>query len=279
MKVKSLLVLIIVVCCLTNAFAQEQKIAKEQANRIIEAYKRNARTFMNLEVCGDPYDGPVYILKQTENYSLDRLITISPQQEADLGLKMFHETQEANVVNNPKDVAMLRDMVAKLATVSSNPGRTYHVYIIKSDQINAFSTIGGYIYVTSALLNFVDTKDELAFVLGHEMSHILNGHVVRKIKKIAFLSNLGQKLSYQQFSTIALDLSMQLSAPFDQIDEYDADKSSLQLVNKAGYDETAFNAFFMKLERYDRKDLLSRFMSTHPSSANRRKCLNKLIAK
>lgn len=257
--------------------ARAQEISKEQANKIIAAYKRNIGTFMNLEICGSAFDGPVFMLKHAENYSLDRLVQTTPEQEAQLGLETFENSVKSTVVDDSR-LSKVQNILTKLVAASSKPNAEYHLYIIKSEQINAFSTIGGYIYITTALLDFVSSKDELAFVLGHEMSHILLNHVVRKIKKIALINSIGQRFNFQQFSAVALNLNMNLSAPFDQIDEYDADRSSIEIVKSAGYDQMAFDSFFSKLEKYDRKDLLSRFTSTHPSSAHRRKCLNKLIS-
>ena len=279
MKVQHYFLFLLAIFNLKNAFSQNKEFSKDEAVRIMNVYKRNARVFMNLETCGDSYDGPVYLYKKAENHSLDRIITITPNQEAELGETIFHEKYESNVVRNNIDLPRVRKIIVKLASYSSRPGYVYHAYIIKTNEVNAFSTIGGYIYVTTGLLNFVKTEDELAFVLGHEMSHILNKHVIRKIKKIALITYIGQRMNFQKFSSVALNLNMTLSAPFDQIDEYDADRSSIALVKKAGYDETAFNGFFSELESYDKKGLLAKFTSTHPSSANRRRCLNNLIGK
>ena len=54
---------------------------------------------------------------------------------------------------------------------------TWHFYIIKDKDVNAFSLPGGYVYVNSGLLNFVRTDDELAGVLAHEITHAAHHHV------------------------------------------------------------------------------------------------------
>jgi predicted Zn-dependent protease len=278
LNIPQLFVMLVGILCAGSASAQT-KVSREEAKRVLSAYKERSHVFMNLETCGSAFDGPAYVMKQTENYSLDHMFNITQAQQQELGARIFEADQAGIVMQNDRRLPMLRELVARLVSYSANPKLNYHVYILRSEQINAYSTIGGYIYVTDALLNFVNSKDELAFVLGHELTHILENHVVRKEKKIALLTYVGQKMNMKEFSSVALNLDMTLSAPFDQIDEYEADRGGLELVKKAGYDENAFNAFFLKLEKYDRQDLLSRFTSTHPSSAHRRRCLNKLIGK
>lgn len=278
MKIKHILVLMIAVATLTAASAQAQT-QKEKIDKIMARYKESSKVFMNFETCGSLFDGPAYLAKRAENRTLDRIVTITPEQEADLGAQMFHNSQEQNVVNSPKGMEMLNRIISRLSAQSTNPDMVYHPYILNSDQINAYSTIGGYIYVTTALFKFVGSEDELAFVVGHEMGHILNKHCVRKTKKIALIANLGEKYNYQQYANVALNAALSISAPFDQMDEYEADQAGFDMVKGSGYDKMGFDTFFASLEKYDSKDRFARFKSTHPSSARRRKCLNNQIQK
>ncbi|HEY9000832.1 MAG TPA: M48 family metallopeptidase [Mucilaginibacter sp.] len=273
MKTKSFFILTVALLSFSKAFSQVSE------SKILMAYKNGIKRFMTFETCGSPVDGPVYVYKETENHFLDHVMPITPQQQDDLGQREFQAQMEAHVANRPRDLQKIKEIVTKLVAQSRFPDRQYHVYLIQSNEINAFSTIGGYIYVTTALFDYVDSDDEMAFVLGHELTHIINQHVVRKIKKMAMLAYAGQKLNMQQFQQIALNLNLTLSAPFDQIDEYDADRGAVTLTKKAGYDETAFNGLFQKFERLEKKQLLARFTSTHPTSAHRRACLNKMIGK
>jgi predicted Zn-dependent protease len=277
MKTKHILLLMIAVFCIKSSYSQD-RISKDEMQRALIAYRRAEKTFTNLDICGSRLEGPIFLVKRTENYSLDRVMPITQQQQADIGYKIFQQSEAASVVNDPKATKMLRDMVARLRAVSSQPNADYHAYLVQSDEVNAFSTIGGYIYVTTGLLNFVETKDELAFVLGHEMSHIMLKHVVRKEKKIALIMYAENKLNFQRFSQVAENMNTTLSAPFDQIDEYEADHSGLRLVQKAGYDPTAFNLLFTKFAKYEKTDRISRYTSNHPPSESRRRCLNDVLA-
>ncbi|HTD42444.1 MAG TPA: M48 family metallopeptidase [Mucilaginibacter sp.] len=273
MKTKLFFILMVALFTIQKAFSQGNDA------KILAAYKKGIRRFMTFETCGSPVDGPAYVYKETENHFLDRILPMTPQREADMGQQGFQQSMESRVANKPRDLQKIREIVGKLVAQSRFPDRQYHVYLIQSNEINAFSTIGGYIYVTTALFDFMESDDELAFVLGHELTHIINNHVVRKEKKIALIANTSQKLNMERFEKIAININLSMSAPFDQMDEYEADRGSIGLVKKAGYDETAFNAFFLDFEKFEKKELFARFTSDHPLSEHRRACLNKIIGK
>ena len=54
----------------------------------------------------------------------------------------------------------------------------YYVKIIKDSQINSFATMGGFVYINEGLIDFVQSDDELASVIGHETGHIERRHVI-----------------------------------------------------------------------------------------------------
>lgn len=272
MKRKRLLILTMALLGFSKAFSQVNEA------KILSNYKNGIKRFMTFETCGSPVDGPIYVYKETQNRLLDHSMTVTRQEQDDIGQKEFQNYYSAHVVNRPRDLQRVKQIIGKLVAQSRFPDRQYHVYILQADEINAFSTLGDYIYVTTPLMNFVDSDDELAFILGHELTHIINQHLVRKLKKMALENSVGEKLNMQQFMAIATNIKL-MYAPFDQIDEYDADRGSLTLVKKAGYDESAFNQFFEKYGKMEQKKLFGRFTSTHPTSAHRRACLNKMIGK
>ena len=79
------------------------------------------------------------------------------------------------------------------------------------------------------------------------------------------------------FTDIANKINRTLSPPFDQIDEYEADKVGFELAKAAGYDVNRFADFFKKLERYQKQDLLTKLTSTHPFAEHRKKCIQSYI--
>ena len=64
-----------------------------------------------------------------------------------------------------------------------NPYKGYSVGVLDSKQINAFATPGGHILITRGMLKSVNSEDELAAVISHELSHIQLEHSIKAIKK------------------------------------------------------------------------------------------------
>ena len=65
---------------------------------------------------------------------------------------------------------------------SSRPELQYYFAAIESDQINAYAAPGGYIFVTTAALNLMQSEAELAGVLAHEIAHVTQRHIVKTLK-------------------------------------------------------------------------------------------------
>src|SRR5690606_7580214 len=125
----------------------------------------------------------------------------------------------------------------------------YRINILDSEEINAFATLGGYIYLTTGIIDFVESEDELAFIIGHEISHIDKYHTQRKYKKLFVAQSFGKALSMEALASMALNVNNVLFAAFDQPDEYEADKGGVNLMQKAGYDPEKSMDFFTKMEK------------------------------
>lgn len=75
----------------------------------------------------------------------------------------------------------LDQMTAALLTAAGQPGRRINVFIIASGEINAFALPNGDIFICSGLLNCLDTQEQLAAVLAHEIDHVLQRDGIRKL--------------------------------------------------------------------------------------------------
>ncbi|MCC6817764.1 MAG: M48 family metallopeptidase [Bacteroidia bacterium] len=113
-------------------------------------------------------------------------------------------------------------------------------YLLRSRFYNAFATDEGYIFATTALLANVQTEDEMAFVLCHELSHFLLGHNLKNQERTKQkLSDLRKKLKKTKKSDArlkSLDNFLKDFYSFSQANELQADSLGLELFIKAGYD-------------------------------------------
>jgi predicted Zn-dependent protease len=162
---------------------------------------------------------------------------------------------------------------ANLAKYRARPDITYTVKIIDTNDINAFSLAGGFIYVNFGLLNFVNSDDELAGVLGHETGHVERRHVITGNAKAQVLNILLGVLSFTspfvyRFGNLIGGLSM---AKMSRIDELQADQYGLQLMSRAGYDPDAMLSFMTHMEKQfgDSGNGLEKYFQDHPDPVNR----------
>ena len=206
-----------------------------------------------------------------ENYLLSE-IHISPQEEVQIGDSLHLEMEQTNVIlkNHPKQ-AYLNAIVRKLAAHTKRRQIPYKIHIIDNDKnLNALSIAGGHLYITTKMLDWMGSEDELAFVLAHEVAHVDEGHAVSKIKKIR-AANL---YVGPEYGTLAANIEMVATSPFGQIDEYQADRAGAILAAKAGYNPRMGLRFFVKLSKEESYDFVEKIMRTHPYSVERHNCLD-----
>jgi predicted Zn-dependent protease len=149
----------------------------------------------------------------------------------------------------------------------------YSVKILKDDSINSFATMGGFVYVNEGLVDFVQSDDELASVLGHETGHIERRHVITTQSKAQILdilfgiASMFSPLIYN-FGSLA---EAGLMAKISRDDELQADRYGLQLMSRAGYDPESMVTMMAHLAvlQDERSDLLTKYLQDHPDPKNR----------
>ena len=89
------------------------------------------------------------------------------------------------------DPEVLNRIEKVAAPIIANTGRKnfeYKFRLLDTDEVNAFAAPNGYIYVTKGLLKIIESDDELAFVLAHEIGHLEKKHAVIRYKRALGLS-------------------------------------------------------------------------------------------
>ncbi len=107
----------------------------------------------------------------------------STPREIDLGEEAAQDVAKSvTVVDDPERVAKLQAMLDEIAKVTPRPEIKYTPHIVASPVVNAFVLPGGWVYVTTGLLDAVESDDELAGVLGHEIAHNVNQHAIERMR-------------------------------------------------------------------------------------------------
>ena len=137
--------------------------------------------------------------------------------------------------------------------------------VMETDEINAFANADKEIYVYTGLLKFVDSDDELAAVIGHEIGHIVNNHVAKQnvintmTSTAIYNANIDPRL--KAGANIANKMSM---LKMSRTDEFEADITGTDLITKAGYNPLAMVSLLNKISG-NYVDVIS----THPSGDKR----------
>lgn len=119
-------------------------------------------------------------------------------------------------------------------------------YLSDANYFNAFSLPGGHVFISKGLLLQMDTEDELANVLGHEVEHIDHYHCAEKIQ-------LETRLRHLPLSEL-LQLPVELfQAGYGKEQELEADRDGTHLAVMAGYSPQGAVRMFETFERLDRQ--------------------------
>ncbi|MFO7605659.1 MAG: M48 family metallopeptidase [Desulfurivibrionaceae bacterium] len=155
----------------------------------------------------------------------------------------------------------------------------YKVYI--SDTVNAFAMADGTIRIYSQLMDMLD-DDELRFVIGHEVGHVVKQHIKKKIrlayaakairKGVASQGNEAGAIAASRIGGFAESL---LGAQFSQLEEKEADDYGLTFLESRGHDATAAIRALNKLAALGSDHT---FLSSHPDPAARAVRLQKQLA-
>jgi beta-barrel assembly-enhancing protease len=199
----------------------------------------------------------------------------SVADEMKIGKEAYNQAlQKYKFVNDLKIRAKIEGIFKKLLNIlgKQSKGFIYKIYVIKSTEINAF-TVGGRVFVTTGIIDFAKTEDELACILGHEIYHNELGHINWALRKEAFYKHIfGNELG--QFAALANNI---LTTSFNQKDETNCDFHGLDLAIDAGYDGCAIIQFWNRMSQKESEIEVGKFFRSHPYSKQRTYCIGNHI--
>ncbi len=205
-----------------------------------------------------------------------QLSNISPNQEVDLGKQINHElvSSQVRLYRNPEVNRYVQQVGRRLAANSDRPNLPYTFQIVQDESINAFATLGGYVYVHTGLLKTADNEAELAGVLAHEIGHIGGKHVVKQMQQKALESGLLTAAGLDQSTAVQMGVQLARDLPRSRQNEFEADQRGLRTLTRTGYAQSAMVSFMKKLLG---KSSSPTFLSTHPGTSDRIDALRSAI--
>jgi len=201
---------------------------------------------------------------------------LTVEEEKKYGKEIFHQIANSVPINNDPYISLyLQDIKKRIEEVASLPF-PITLTVIQSQTVNAFATVGGYIYMTTGLIAFSETEEELAGVLAHELAHITRRHIAKRVEKekyinIGILATMlagimvgGDTQAKQAIIAGGQTAAYALSLKYSRDDEEDADKTGAIFADKAGYNATGVAVFLKRLRISSGEPTIPQYLLTHP---------------
>jgi beta-barrel assembly-enhancing protease len=191
---------------------------------------------------------------------------LSKTDEYQIGLMAMHQLRgQGLILEDPELSDYIQNLGSRLASQARDDDQNFQYFILRSDEINAFATYGGFICINSGLILLTATESDLAAVMGHETAHVRQRHIARSILAQSRMS-LGTTAAMlaavligaasgaggqAMEGAIAMSqaVSLQQSMNFSRAEEAEADRIGIGLVAGAGFDASAMANFFETMAR------------------------------
>jgi predicted Zn-dependent protease len=155
---------------------------------------------------------------------------------------------------------------SRLAEAVKDRRREFRFTLVRASVSNAYALPGGFVFITEPLLDLcAQDRDELAFLLGHEMGHVLRGHAKSQLTAGAFLQAVTARLA-----GAGLMLRQLLNKGYSRELELEADGEGARLAAAAGFDPRAAARALGRLAGVSSDNAgLTEYFSSHPALAER----------
>lgn len=211
-------------------------------------------------------------------------LALPPQEAEAIGHEMMQRLyRQGALVEDSLIEQYVHDLGYRLLAAAELPASRFTFFVIADPSINAFAMPGGYIGVHTGLIAATRNESELAAVLAHEIAHITQRHLERRLQGAqesalpltaaviaAILLGGGGELG-QAATASALAAGQQLQLDYSRDHEREADRVGIRILHGANFAPDAMAGFFERLQQQTRLygGGLPEFLSTHPVNASR----------
>ena len=227
---------------------------------------------------------------------------IPEKEEINMGAQMTAIILGSAPLHPNKELqAYVNKVGAWIAMHSERPKLKWQFAVVDTDAINAFAMPGGYVVVTSGMLDILTNEAELAAILAHEIAHINRKHYLKAMEKAQSLSLVGDVALFagdvykaknpgkadkdfekkQLVAEKLINTTTELySKGLERDDEFQADSHAVTLVSRAGYDPYAVAHVLQKLATMRSDDSkLQLLFNSHPKPTDRIKKIERVYSK
>lgn len=205
-------------------------------------------------------------------------VSITPDQEIAMGLQATPQLlkQYGGLYADQR----LQDYVDQVGfhvarnSDAADLGWQYEFHLLNDpNTINAFALPGGQIFITTALFGRLETEDQLAGVLGHEIGHVVARHGAQRIAKSGLTEGLINAVAIGSGSEgtaqMAAMIGQMINMKYGRDDELQSDELGVRFMCQAGYDPQGMIEVMQILKEAAGGQRQPEFASTHPDPENR----------
>lgn len=225
----------------------------------------------------------------TSSTGRKQLLLLPEDQMSQLGAEAFVQMKAEEPVSQASAsnqyVRCLADALLEAGGLTRD--QQWEVVVFQSDQINAFALPGGKIGVYSGMVEFADTPEQLAAVMGHEIGHVIEQHGNERVSQqtaaqgitalLAAVTNVGQSETGQMvMAGLGLGYQFGIALPHSRTQEEESDVIGTRLMARAGFDPAGAPQLWDKMATLGNAG--PEFLSTHPDPRKRAAYLRKMQA-
>jgi predicted Zn-dependent protease len=223
-----------------------------------------------------------------EILGVEQRIAMSKDQEIALGLQSAPEMadQYGGLDTNANDQAIVDTVGNKLIhqSVAAKTNWRFEFHLLADTKtVNAFALPGGQIFITRALYERLQSEDQLAGVIGHEIGHVIARHGAQHLAKQQLTQGLTGAAVVasgdQSVGQMAAMVGQMVNMRYGRDDELQSDEIGVRLMHEAGYDPHALIGVMEILAKAGGGKRQPEFFSTHPNPENRVEKIKAAIAK
>ena len=183
-------------------------------------------------------------------------------------------TQQFSAGNDSKKQEYLSLLTERLTQKMDIPNDIQlTIFYSDSEEINAFATLNGTIIITDGLLNFVESENELAFVIAHEIAHIKKRHPIKSLGSSVLvgitMAIIGGSVNSDGATTALMTGTTLTSLNFSRRQESQADMIATRAIFQVYGSTLGSSDFFNRLNTTKNMPKIAEFLSTHPNHEHR----------
>lgn len=214
--------------------------------------------------------GSVFILSRIDWMSIFKVKDTSDKTEEKLGelFWKYFKNQDTEITDSIT-YCSVDSILLRLCEANDIPRKDIKLHLLRNSQVNAFALPDNHMVIYSGLIKNCDTPEELAGVIGHELAHINERHVMKKLIKEIGLSVLISITTGSAGGEITREIARTMSSSaYDRTLEKEADLMAVRYLNNAEINPEGLANFLYKISDSSLPSMLS-WVSSHPESKER----------